>query len=245
MNKILFSIATLGLVTFSAIGADAQNIYVGARVGANLANQNSLGGGLFEPYLRGDDNTNGMRAGFLAGLQMDRHFSDTWGVSAELAYDQKGTRVDDQQSGFILEPQNLEEPFSQTGTSDLTLNFLEASLFLKVRLLSGDIRPYIFAGPSVGLFLSGKERGNISYSQSSKDWTLDTTMSVPSRALNTFDISAIGGAGVELNLRSDHIIFLDAAYAYGFTNLVPNSDGLPRALSRDIRLAAGILFPLD
>jgi hypothetical protein len=248
MKKTLFSIATLGLVTFFAIRADAQNLYGGARIGANLANQNSLGAGVFYyPYWGAEDNPTGIRTGFLAGLQLDRYFSDTWGLSAELFYDQKGAHREDQLSGTIDEPQNLAGPFFESGTSDVTLNYLECALLLKARFGSGVLRPYVFAGPSMGLFLSGKRHDNVSdtYTESSENYTVDTTQSIPKAYIKTFDVSVIGGAGIELKVASNYIVFLDAAYTHGFTNIVPNSDGLPRASSRDIRLAAGILFPLD
>jgi hypothetical protein len=246
MKKTLFSIA-LCLFSLSGHRADAQNLYAGARIGANLANQNSVGGGVFWPQYFANENPQ-IRTGLLAGLQMDRYFSDMWGMSAELLYDQKGTRVDDRQSGEIVEPQNLAGPFSQVGTSDLTLNYLECAVLLKARFGSGDFRPYVFVGPSVGLFLSGKQHDNFSdtYTESSQNYTLDTTHSIPKAYIKTFDVSVAAGAGLELKLGSDHIVFLDAAYAHGLTNFVPNSsEGFPHALSRDIRLAAGILFPLD
>jgi len=243
MKKTLFSIASLAWVTFSAIRADAQNLYIGARIGSNLANQLNDSLGAYASSYGTEGITNGIHTGFLAGLQIDRHFDDMWGISAELLYDQKGTQVNYNESFTIVAPKNLEGPYTQTGTSDLTLNYLEVSLLLKVRFGSGDLRPYVFAGPSLGLFLSGKQQDNISYTESGSSGTLDTTRSIPGSDTKTFDASIVGGAGAELKLGSDQIIFVDAAYAYGFTNIAQSSDASVR--SRDINLAAGILFPLD
>ncbi|HEY3876646.1 MAG TPA: porin family protein [Candidatus Kapabacteria bacterium] len=237
MKKVLFSIATLGLVTFSAIWADAQNLYIGARIGANVANQ--LNDSL--TAATGPGVTTGSHAGFLAGLQVDQHLSDMWGISGELLYDQKGMHENYNESGTFFLPPNTTGPFSQTGSTDFTLNYLEAALLLKVRFFSGDLRPYIFAGPSVGLFLSGKQQDNFTVIIDGTE-TVDTTRSIGE---NTFDVSIVGGAGVELKLGSGHIVFIDAAYAYGFTNIAQNTDPVEWIKSRDIRLAAGILFPLD
>jgi len=251
MKKTLFSIATLGLVTFSAIRADAQDLYLGARIGANLANQKTDQIGAFAPSYGAQDITNGMHAGFLAGLQMDYYFSDTWGISGELFFDQKGSHVNFHSEGTIVSPPQDAGPFSETGTSDQTLNYLEFSVLLKARFGSGDIQPYVFAGPSVGLFLSGKQHDNITNVQAEGSWTIDTTQSIPisgplpGPALKKFDVSIVGGAGVDFKLGTNQILFLDAAYTYGITTIVQSSDAMIWARSLDIRLAAGILFPLD
>jgi len=248
MKKTLFSITTLGLVTLSTIRADAQNLYIGARIGANLANQKAPYGA-FAPSYDAQDKTNGMHAGFLAGLQMDYYFSDTWGISGELFFDQKGSHVNFHSEGEIGSPTG--PFFSETGTSDMTLNYLEFSLLLKARFGSGDIQPYVFAGPSVGLFLSGKQHDNITNFESGEYSTFDTTQSVPISSplpgldLKKFDVSIVGGAGVDYKLGSGQILFLDASYAYGITTIAQSSDAMIWAKSRDIRIAAGILFPLD
>ncbi len=238
MKKFHCSFAVLTCVTFFALAANAQQTYIGARIGVNLANQ--LSDSL--TATTGAGATTGSRTGFLAGLQVDRHFSDMWGISCELFYDQKGTHVSYNMSGTIIYPPEDAGPFSQTGTTDFTLSYLEAALLLKVRFFSGVVRPYIFAGPSVGLFLSGKQQDNITFVDNGASYTSDTTRSISEK---TFDVSIVSGAGLELSLESGHIVFVDAAYAYGITNIAQNTDPLLWVKSRDIRIAAGILFPLN
>jgi hypothetical protein len=92
------------------------------------------------------------------------------------------------------------------------------------------------------LFLSGKQQDNITFVDNGASYTSDTTRSISEKA---FDVSIVSGGGVELTLGSDDILFVDAAYAYGITNIAQNSNPLLWVKSRDIRLAAGILFPLD
>ncbi len=192
-----------------------------------------------DPYTT---SSNGIRTGFLAGLQIDRNFSDVWGISAELLYDQKGTNVNYNESGPSTSSPEYPGPWSQTGTSEVTLNYLEVSLLLKARFGSGNLRPYVFVGPSLGTFLSGKQQDSITFNYTGITQSSDTTRSIPASIVKTFDISFVGGAGVELTLGAGQIIFVDAAYAYGLTNDVQR-DGIPVMTPRDIRLAAGILFP--
>ena len=62
-----------------------------------------------------------------------------------------------------------------------------------------------------------------------------------------FDISIIAGAGVSITLASGLELFLDAGYAFGLNNIdyyyADKTKGY-YIYSRDIRIAAGILFPI-
>jgi Outer membrane protein beta-barrel domain len=225
MKKLLISLAILSFVTLSAMNADAQHSYLGVRVGANLANQSydSLPSGT----------SLGIHTGFLAGGQFDYWFDDMWALSAQVLYDQKGAHEAINESV---------EGFSATGTEDVNFNYLEIPILLKVSFGSGDIRPYVFAGPSFGIFLSGSGKISSSY----QGTTMDTTISVPDSSVKSPDISAVFGAGVSLKLSSGPMLFFDAAYALGLVNIAKTQPGDNTTVkSRDIRLAVGILFPLD
>jgi hypothetical protein len=230
MKKLLSALTVLIFVTLSALPAAAQHhLYLGARVGANLANQSydSLPSGA----------TIGIHAGFLAGAQLDYWFDDMWALSAQVLYDQKGAHEDFNES---------ESGFAATGTEDLTFNYLEVPILLKLSFGTGDFRPYLFAGPSFGIFLSGNGKLHSSSTFQGQTVTSDTTLSVADSSVKSPDIAAVFGAGVSLNLSSGSMIFFDAAYALGLVNIAKTQQGDNTTVkSRDIRLAVGILFPLD
>ncbi|MFI5201734.1 MAG: porin family protein [Candidatus Kapaibacterium sp.] len=219
----------MSLITFTPQTADAQQSNQGARIGANLANESydSLPSGA----------SIGMHTGFLAGGQFDYWFDDMWALSAQVLYDQKGAHEDFNESV---------SGFAATGTDDVTFNYLEIPILLKVSFGTGDFRPYVFAGPSFGIFLSGSGKVHSSSTFGGQTVTSDTTISVPDSEVKSPDIAAVFGAGVSLKLSSGSMLFFDAAYALGLTNIAKPPPGDNTVVkSRDIRLAVGILFPLD
>jgi hypothetical protein len=223
MNKRICSAAILLLVAISCFKADAQQIYMGAKAGVNLANQSQ------DPTETGVSRSE--RTGILAGVQLDYCFDKVWSLSAQVLYDQKGTN-----SSNTLDTENL------------LYNYLEIPILLKASITIGNFSPYIFAGPSVGCFLSGNGtlKGTFTTENSPTPQTGDTTFAINRSSVNSLDVAAVIGAGVSLKLDSGPMLSLDAAYAYGLVNIANNSFNDNVTLnSRDIRLAAGILFPLN
>jgi len=74
--------------------------------------------------------------------------------------------------------------------------------------------------------------------------TGDTTFAIDRSTMNTLDVSADIGAGVSFKMPSGVMLFLEATDAIGLVNIA-NSYGESVVKSQDIRLAAGILFPLN
>ncbi len=215
-------------MTFSALSGDAQQKYIGARIGANLGNESPFFSGPFQ----------GINTGFIAGGQFDYWFDNRWSVSAQVLFDQKGSKRSSGESGT---------DFSESGTTEFILNYLEIPIFYKVALVTGNIRPYVFAGPSIGFFLSGSQKINSRYLVNTHSTTIDTTMTFNDSIARYPDISAVLGAGISINLRTGQLLFLDAAYALGLVNIWnnPKSSSPVSLNSRDIRLTAGILFPMN
>ena len=211
MNRLLYYLATLSFVVFYTNLAEAQNIDLGIRAGGNLANQTF-------PFLQFPLSSS-IHLGFLAGGQFDYWFNDIWALTAEVLYDQKGAHVESH------------VPDLPVFTADEILNYLELPILIRANLWSGNIRPYVFVGPSFGKFLSGIDSHHdpVAYT------------SIPDSSINPIDISAMFGVGLSWQLHSGIRLLIDAAYALGLVNI---SNTFPTTKSRDIRLATGIVFPL-
>ncbi len=223
----------LGCVMLASGSAEAQHFYLGARVGANLANQynNSL-----EP-----GTSDALNDGILAGAQFSLAFDERWGLDIQALYDEKGTKESYNGTTTVNG-----EIASTTGTTYINYNYLEVPILLKEVFGKGAYRPYVFVGPSFGYFLSGNESiTSTSVAQGFTEST-DKYQAIPGSTMNSLDIAAVVGAGVLLKLDSGTMFFLDAAYAMGIVNIEKPDPGDNTVVkSRDIRLAAGILFPLD
>ncbi len=172
------------------------------------------------------------RTGFMVGGQLDYWFTPSWAVSVQALYNQKGD--------FLTgtSPDNgLPE------TDDFALSYLEVPVLAKVALSTSEVKPYLFAGPSVGFLLSATDHqiqtyNGVTYS----DQTADV-----STGYNSVDLSLLFGAGISYQLSSGMQIMADAGYALGLINVENTTNtGVNETLeSRDIRIAASVMFPLQ
>ena len=128
-------------------------MYIGARIGANLANQSydSLPSG----------SSTDINTGILAGIQFDYWFNDMWGLSAQVLYDEKRNESELLRIGIRFEGGTI----TSSGTGKLNFSYLEIPILLKMNIGNWQhYEPYVFAGPSFGFFLSGTENTNTSSS---------------------------------------------------------------------------------
>ncbi len=196
-------------------------LMLGARLGLGFTNESTPAYTNF---------TVGGRTGFLIGGQLDYWFTPMWALSAQVLYNQKG----DQLTG--ISPDN-----GYPETDDFLLSYLEVPVLAKVALGSGGLRPYLFAGPDFGFLLSANDHQI--QTQLGYDQTVDVSPN-----FNSVDVSLLFGAGVSYDLgASGTELFADAGYALGLVN-VENTAYTQTAESlesRDLRIAAGVMFPLQ
>jgi hypothetical protein len=88
---------------------------------------------------------------------------------------------------------------------------------------------YLFAGPSVGIFLSG-ERG-----REGGNAMMDT--------LSSINLSGDVGAGSSYRLRESLYLNADVRYAYGFNDIMDTEENV-KWKNRDIQLMFCVLFHL-
>ena len=235
MKQLLSTLAVLSFVTFSALNAEAQHSYLGVRVGENFANQsyNSLPPGY----------SNTINSGLLIGAQVDIPFDKTWSLSLQALYDQKGTNQKLDHAIFTTE--DSPEPIIGSGTSTINFNYFEVPVLLKAMWGGIEIRPYVFAGPSFGIFLNGSQSVAVVSTFHGGTEAIASYQSISASTVKSPDISAVGGMGIAFVFNSDAMIFADLSYALGLVNIDNSGNSANATKSRDIRLAAGILFPLD
>lgn len=205
----------------TSTAAYGQTMMLGVRGGVNIANQEWTGTSSKTSLANIS-----WRPGVLAGGQFEYQIDDSWVASIQFLYDQKGAHSD--QFGLANGP--------LPGPDDWAISYIEIPLLAKVSFgnREGAVRPYFFAGPSIGFLLSNIETHNAMTAN-----ITDSTAKI--------DFSIVAGAGISHTLSSGTMIFLDAGYAFGLINTdnyyYDKVNGLS-IYSRDIRIAAGILFPL-
>jgi hypothetical protein len=215
------------------LGADEclaqQQKYLGVILGANFANES------LDAQPGGISSIN--RVGILAGLEVERWFNSQWGISMRDLYVQQGHNDDIDQVGM-----GILYGSTRTGIENIESSSLDLDLLVKKTIYGNNVlRTYAFTGPSLGFILSGKDYLNDTVSNRYGSFYADTTTAVPYS--NVLDWSIVFGVGISVKLDSGPMFFLDAGYWYGLTDIYEWYGGA--AYTRDIRIAAGILFPLN
>ena len=228
MKKCFFLVSAFIVVTVSAPHAEAQQKYIGILGGANLANES------LDPQPAGISSS--YRPGVIAGVDVERWFNSQWGLSSRAMYVAQGhnDRLNQSLTGVL-------SGSTKIGTDNVETRALGVDLLLKRSLFGNEsVRTYAFAGPSLGVIVSGKEYLNDTVETPGPYYVGDTTFEMSYS--NTLDWSIAFGLGVSAKLDSGPMFFLDAGYWYGLTNLYEWYGG--GAFTRDIRLTAGVLFPI-
>jgi hypothetical protein len=231
--KKLFFISFVGFFALPNLSS-AQQMMIGARGGLNFAN---------EAYtnLPNGESISG-RTLMLVGGQFDCWLNRSWAISLQVLYDQKGANS------------SMNEGVYPPATAAWNASYFEIPLLAKVSFGGGVVRPYIFVGPSVGFLLSNNEKFQFYSGGTSIPNGLGTfgrlvdTMANITDSTAKIDLSIVAGAGISFTFDSGMQLFLDASYAYGLNNIDDYSwdkDYGISVYSRDIRLAAGVLFPLN
>lgn len=231
MRKLVHAFAIMCLVALATTKVEAQDRYIGARFGVNLANE-SIAPNPWETA------STTIQPGLMIGGQIEFPMSGVLALSAQVLYDQKGSN-----ENLMVRGTDTYE----TDTEMLIYNYLEIPILLKVSFGSGSIKPFLFAGPSIGFFLSGTNKIRSSGGPIFP-FHLDTSLSVSDSTIYSPEISVIFGGGLSFQLVSGPMVFIDASYSLGLVNIDnDNTEFMDKTTvkSRDIRLAAGILFPLD
>jgi hypothetical protein len=213
--------------------AETAQTWIGVRGGVSISNE-SVNSVL-------DASTSSITA-FQGGLQVDQWFNDMFAISAAATLNKKG--INESYPGHSLQHPSVQ------GDDDYTSAYLEIPIVLRAAFGSGDARPYVFAGPSIGLLMSADEKVS--------DTSLKLSATDIKSAMNSTDFSLFLGAGF-LDKLSEHIEFtVDVGYAVGLTkvykdalpdrtttdksgatvSLINNSD----AKSGDFRAAVSLLF---
>ncbi len=148
---------------------------------------------------------------------------------------------------YVMKGSNFSSGRNSLGYSSnnnqLRLNYLEVPLFMKINFDQySDIRPNVFAGPTFGFLLSGKDNYllPINATELSKP-LLDTESNYKS-----FDPGLAFGAGLDIDVGEWTIFTMGAQYVLGMRNVAdPESvfvDEDYEVKNRNFRLNMGLIF---
>ncbi len=182
MNK-LWRILAVGALAVALLlpQSAAAGVKFGIKAGGNVANVN----GDFASNVREWKS----RIGFCGGIFFELNFGRVLTIQPEALYTMKGAEATIEEGAI-------------TGTGKLRFDYLEIPVLLKLRLPTGAIHPFIFAGPAFGFDLKA----------TFKDITGGST---DVSGGNKVDYSAVFGAGLQLG----GAIHADVRYTMGLEKL--------------------------
>jgi len=181
------------------------------------------------------------RSGFALGAILEFGINQTFGIRLQPMYLQKGAQwqIDD----------------SEYGRTTLTskIAYFETPLFLKLTLSASNIRPYLMAGPTVGLNLNSKT----DFSGTGPGPALGIRNADADDVTNSVDFGFGFGAGLSLSA-DKNTIFIEMCYTQGLTDIA-KAGTIEQAgvrgfqanveetdiKTRELRVLLGVLFPLD
>jgi opacity protein-like surface antigen len=235
MKKNLFLLFSALAFWIAAQSAQAQtsSVILGVKGGINLGNA-SLSPDLPAQYSKSNRN------GILAGGYAEFGVAEGLYITGEVLYAQMGLK-------YSASGTSLGVPVS--GSADITqkVDYIDVPISLKYKFLTPEsiVRPYIFAGPSFGYNVSSKTLQEISgqlaqYAQqagippSSETDNKDSTKSI--------DVEGHLGAGVEFEVSSTVLLFVEGRYSMGLTNV--SKEASLEAKPHNIMITGGVGFKL-
>jgi len=150
------------------------------------------------------------RTGFGFGGVLDLGLSENVALHVEPMFLQKGSNVNVQGLGEIK----------------LKASYIEVPVLFKIALGTSTTRPYVMAGPSIGILLSAK----------ADDTDIkDTTKST--------DFGLAFGAGVSFPA-GNNSVFVEGRYALGLSDINDDATDDTKIKTKGIQFMAGVTFPL-
>jgi hypothetical protein len=205
--------------------AQYSSNWFGVRAGLNVASE-------FYDAVPGA--SSGTKLAPFGGAVIEHVFDDTWALSLGLLFNQKGSKQ-------VYDSSVVQESASIGGNDNISLSYLEIPIVAKMMFGNGDIHPYVFAGPSIGLLMSASE---------DVDGNVAPVADLKSSA-NAIEFAINFGGGIVFQAGNSSRFFFDAGYSAGVTSAFksnPRTDktfvDLSSAKSGDVRVAIGMLWEL-
>ncbi|MDR0787282.1 MAG: PorT family protein [Gemmatimonadota bacterium] len=149
------------------------------------------------------------RAGLIAGLSLIKPINTSFSLVTEAAYSARGAKVRIREDGVPV-------------SASLNVGYIDIPVFIRYQLpVSGEFKPYMQAGPALGLNTGcnvGASGGGVSVTVACSEVGAD---------IRTFDLGAVAGAGLEIDLLR-YAVGIGARYNAGLVDVSKDGSGKNR-----------------
>ena len=214
-NHIFLFFVSILFLAFCG-AANAQTNQIGFIAGINIAN------------LEEEDSDFSSLTGFGFGGVLDFALGDKFSLCLQPMYLQKGAS---EEEGEV--------------TLEIKMTYIEIPILFKFYLGSGDTKPYLMAGPTIGINLSSDME------MSSGGMSVEVDFS---NVTETLDYGLAFGGGVSFPVGTNSLLFIEAKYVLGLADIVKEGEvelGGETLQVEDaevktsgIQIMAGMTFPL-
>ncbi len=193
MKKSLFVLTLVMLLAISAMAQDPVKGLTGAGFKAGVVMAKATGDNI---DLIADENNVDIKnlMGFAVGGFIEYSFSPSFAIQPEILYNTKGVK------------------FEQGDVTDkVTMTYMQIPVLLKFNIpTAGNFDPFIYAGPSVGILLSAKDKlegTDDDYDEDIKD------------SFKSTDFTAVLGLGAGIPMGTSGQLTFEFRYDMGLTNV--------------------------
>ncbi|MBN2031224.1 PorT family protein [bacterium] len=214
INRLLIALCMVLLIS---VGVYAQNSKIGVIGGVNIANVS----------IDADSVTTSSITGLGIGGVLDLALSENVSICLEPMYLQKGTKQDMQEEITTINVQ-------------MKVNYIEIPILLKILLGSGNAKPYIMAGPTIGFVMSANME--VSFLGMTAEGDIKDLM----ESLD-YGVSFGGGIGFAMG---NNTFFVEARYTMGLADVFKGGefqgDIIPdeEVKTKGIQIMGGFCVPL-
>jgi hypothetical protein len=218
MHHRIAGIVAAVMMAAPVAGAAAQGVPL-------IPKRPSIGimGGVNLATISGDDVGNAdNRTGFLGGIYVTVHLTNTFAIQPEALYSQRGASQD----------------IDSESSATFKLDYIDIPVLLRYDIpVAGPIRPFFVAGPAFGLQVKCAVSAEGNGASASVDCDRIGEESEVQFEKRTFDLSGVAGAGLDFNL-GGHTLMIGARYQHGFSDVVKDAS----VRSRTWSVVAGLGF---
>jgi hypothetical protein len=185
--------------------ANAQKMAIGIEGGVNIANVS------VNPTTTTDS-----RTGLIVGTLLDVNFTQQITLTPGIRFTMKGF------SNTV-----------NTVNNTVKLNYLEFPVLLKIRFPLTEIKPYLAAGPVLGLNLSA----NLDQSNGTQSATTDISSSTES-----IDFGLLFAGGMDFKVGMNTALFFQVGYQLGLSNINKTANNTTTIKNNAFQITGGVKF---
>ncbi|SFN35598.1 Outer membrane protein beta-barrel domain-containing protein [Chryseobacterium oleae] len=213
MKKLILGLAFAGslLVNAQEKTKSTSPITFGVKAGFNASTLSKYDG--YDGY----DNDQKLKPGFNAGVFVNIPVAEKFSVQPEVLFSQLGSKTEEKEVYY-----NNSDKFKRETDYKKTLNYLTIPVMVQYNILP---QLYVEAGPEFGFLLGGKDKGDLTLTQTSGNTTTTQTTSFSENIVKDLHNKFNFGIGIGAGYYFTQNFGVTARFTAGITDIYKHNNG--------------------